>query len=393
MVHSSAVPATAVTIEHEHIFRALVNAVKDYAIFVLDPNGFIATWNEGARRIKLYEPNEIIGKHFSIFYPEADKQWGKPQWELEVAAKTGRFEDEGWRLRKDGSRFWANVIITALFNPDGTLIGFGKITRDLTDRRTAELRYRLLVEGVTDYAIYSLDPTGVITSWNTGAQRIKGYTTDEILGKNFSQFYTPEDRERSLPQYVLRTAAEQGHFEGEGWRVRKDGTRLWCSVVVTAIRDEEGTLTGYSKVTRDITDRKRLLDDLQHHARELEAQIAERERTNAELEAFSYSVSHDLRAPIRHIEGFAHILLEDYGDRLDDTGREHLVEIMKASTRMGRLVHDLLDYGRLSRIDLPTQNIPLRPLLERLIAEQESPDALFEINVPSTLRITAHEPT
>ena len=380
-------------LQHEGIFRALVDSVKDYAIFVLDPQGYIMTWNEGARRFKLYEPEEIIGKHFSVFYPESDKKAGKPAWELEVAAETGRFEDEGWRIRKDGTRFWANVIITALYDENHNVLGFGKITRDLTERRASEQRYRLLVEGVSDYAIYSLDPTGVVSSWNSGAQRIKGYTAEEIIGKNFSNFYSPEDAAAGMPQRVLRTAIEEGHFEGEGWRVRKDGTRFWSSVVVTPIRDEEGTLTGFSKVTRDITDRKKLLDDLQRHAQELETQIAERERTNAELEAFSYSVSHDLRAPLRHIEGFAQIVLEDYGDRLDEVGKSHLLEITKASTRMSRLVHDLLEYGRLSQIELVSEPIALAPLVKRVIAEQEAPASAFDVQISPSARVSAHEPT
>src|SRR5262249_48782551 len=153
------------------------------AIFVLDPNGIISSWNPGAHRLKLYEADEIIGKHFSVFYPETDIRNGKPEMELRVAAQTGRFEDEGWRLRTDGTRFWATVVITAIRNKQGQLIGFGKITRDLTDRRVAEQRYRLLVEGVRDYAIFSLDPQGIVTSWNSGAQRIKGYSAEEIVGR------------------------------------------------------------------------------------------------------------------------------------------------------------------------------------------------------------------
>ncbi len=208
------------------VFRLLVDTVADYAIFLLDPNGFITSWNAGAERLKQYKPGEIIGKHFSIFYTAHDLAIDKPAHELRVAGETGRFEDEGWRLRKDGSRFWANVVITRIRDEHGNFIGFGKITRDLTERREGELRFRLLVESVVDYGIFSMDPGGHITSWNVGAQRIKGYTAEEISGKHFSLFYTEEDRRRGLPEYVLRTATEQGHFEGEGWRVRKDGGAL-----------------------------------------------------------------------------------------------------------------------------------------------------------------------
>lgn len=353
------------SLQSEGVFRMLVESVRDYAIFLLDPAGTVASWNPGAERIKGYAPKEIIGKHFSEFYPESDRAAGKPEYELKVAKETGRFEDEGWRLRKDGSRFWASVVITRVIDPNGNHIGFGKITRDLTERLIAEQRYRLLIEGVSDYAIYSLDPQGNITSWNVGAERIKGYKEFEILGKHFSTFYTPEDVVAGKPQYVLRIASETGHFEGEGWRVRKDGTRFWSSVVVTPIRNEVGELIGFSKITRDVSDRKKLLDQIQKHAEELELRIAEREQTNAELEAFSYSVSHDLRAPIRAIEGFTQAYIEDFGDSVSPEGMKYLDEVKSAAQRMNRLVQDLLNFSRLSRIHFDLQPVPLRKVMEQ----------------------------
>jgi PAS domain S-box-containing protein len=386
-------PKKRLSLDREEVFRTLVESVQDYAIFVLDPSGIVATWNPGAERLKQYTADEIIGRHFSIFYPENDKRNGKPEMELRVASQVGRFEDEGWRIRKDGSRFWANVVITAIRNGEGQLIGFGKITRDLTERRAAEQRHRLLVESVTDYAIYSLDREGFITSWNSGAQRIKGYTADEIVGQHFSNFYTPEDVEARLPWRVLEIAEREGHFEGEGWRVRKDGSRFWSSVVVTAIRDEEGSLTGFSKVTRDITDRKKLLDELQQHAHELEIEIAERERTNAELEAFSYSVSHDLRAPLRAIEGFASALDEDYGTQLDQTAKDYLHQICSAAVRMNRLVQDLLDYGRLNRIELVLQPLKLKPTIERVVDDTKIGGSVVIVEADVNLKVLAHEPT
>jgi PAS domain S-box-containing protein len=210
----------------------------------------------------------------------------------------------------------------------------------------------MLIEGVTDYAIYSLDKNGHITSWNSGAQRIKKYNAEEIIGKHFSQFYTREDAERGLPAKVLAEAASAGHYEGEGWRVRKDGSKFWSSVVVTPLRDENGELVGYSKITRDITDRMRLLEKIQHHADELEVRVAEREKTNAELEAFSYSVSHDLRSPLRAIEGFTDIVLTDFGGQLPAQVVELLQNVALSATRMNRLVEDLLNYSRLSRIEI-----------------------------------------
>jgi PAS domain S-box-containing protein len=370
----------------------MVESVRDYAIFLLDPTGVVASWNPGAERLKLYTADEIIGRHFSVFYPQKDIADRKPDYELEVAARVGRFEDEGWRIRKDGSRFWANVVITRISDERGKLLGFGKITRDLTERRAAEQRYRLLVDSVHDYSIFSLDANGFVTSWNSGAQRIKGYTAEEIIGKHFSTFYTPEDAEAGMPERVLKTARETGHFEGEGWRVRKGGARFWSSIVVTPIFDEDARLVGFSKVTRDITDRKKLMDELQRHTEELEIQVAERERANAELEAFSYSVSHDLRAPLRAIEGFASALREDYGKQLEPGAEEYLQQIIKASTRMNRLVRDLLEYGRLGRIELSSTAIALLPLLRRVIQENFAEEKVV-LDLPESIAVMGHEPT
>ncbi len=199
-------------LQSERVFRLLVEGSKDYAIFVLTPEGVVASWNPGAERMKQYKASEIIGKHFSTFYSAQDRAAGKPERELKTAKEDGRLEDEGWRIRKDGTRFWANVVITAIRDTDGTLLGFGKITRDNTDRREAELRHRLLIEGVTDYAIYSLDSKGNVTSWNSGAQRIKQYTAEEIIGKHFSQFYTKEDAAAGLPAKVLADGCQYRPF-------------------------------------------------------------------------------------------------------------------------------------------------------------------------------------
>ncbi|HEY2495787.1 MAG TPA: PAS domain S-box protein [Candidatus Angelobacter sp.] len=382
------------SLQSERVFRLLVESVRDYAIFLLTPDGIVASWNPGAERMKQYKPHEIIGKPFTLFYSSADNDSGKPQMELRVAAEVGRYEEEGWRIRKDGTRFWANVIINAVRDKDGSLLGFGKVTRDITDRREAELRYRLLIEGVTDYAIYSLDKTGTITSWNSGAQRIKGYSADEIIGRHFSQFYTKEDAEAGLPARVLATAAATGHYEGEGWRQRKDGTRFWSSVVVTPLRDEAGELVGFSKITRDITDRKQLLEKIRAHAEELEVRMAESERSNAELEAFSYSVSHDLRAPLRAIEGFSDFILTDFGGQLPPQVIELLQNIVQAADRMNRLVQDLLNYSRLSRIDI--QSVPVNVATAIKDASEQIEEDLrrnITSSINPALMVKAHKAT
>ncbi len=247
----------------KHRLALLVDAVTDYAIILLDSGGRVTTWNSGAERVQGYSAIEIIGRHFSCFFTPEDQSGGLPETLLATAATDGRFEMEGWRLRKDGSRFWCNAVVHRVQDEHGNLVGFAEITRDITERMAAqqalmdgERRFRMLVEGVTDYAIYMLDPSGVIVSWNHGAERMKGYAASEIVGQRFSRVYTPEDRAKGLPGRALETAAREGHFEAEGWRLRKDGSRFWASIVLDAIRDNEGKLEGFAKITRDITERR-----------------------------------------------------------------------------------------------------------------------------------------
>jgi PAS domain S-box-containing protein len=244
-------------------YRLLVEAITDYAIFMLDPNGIVASWNPGAQRFKGYPPEEIIGQHFSQFYPDEDRKSGLPAQALATARREGKFESEGWRVRKDGSRFWAAVVIDPIWSSSGEIIGYAKITRDLSERKQAEQmlkvseeQFRLLVRGVTDYAIYMLDTEGNVSNWNLGAQRIKGYTPEEIIGKHFSQFYTDEDRANGEPDRALETAKREGKFEKEAWRVRKGGDRFWAHVVIDPLRDDTGALVGFAKITRDITERR-----------------------------------------------------------------------------------------------------------------------------------------
>ncbi|WP_416424863.1 PAS domain S-box protein [Pseudomonas sp. App30] len=245
----------------EDRFRLLIDSITDYAIYMLNLDGEIISWNAGARRFKGYDEQEILGQHFSRFYTDEDRAAGKPGLALACAAQQGRFESEGWRVRKDGSQFWCHVIIDPVRTPDGSVIGFAKVTRDLTQQRQAQeaLRqsqeqFRLLVLGVTDYAIYMLDPDGIITNWNAGAERIKGYRPDEVIGRHFSMFFEEAARNAGEPQRSLATALAEGRFENRAWRVRKDGTRFFANIVIDAIRDDSGTLLGFAKITRDITE-------------------------------------------------------------------------------------------------------------------------------------------
>ena len=268
---------------NEERSRLFLDSVQDYAIFMLDPEGCVSTWNTGAQRIKGYKASEIIGRHFSCFYPEDLVLAGKPQQELEIAKKEGRLAAEGWRIRKDGSKFWASVTITAVRGDTGALIGFGQVTRDLSERklleeswRQSEQRFRLLVESVQDYAIFMLDAAGYVVTWNVGAQRIKGFRASEILGRHFSCFYPEEDLQAGKPAWELEVASKVGRFEDEGWRVRKDGSKFWANVIITAIKDNRGTVVGFSKVTRDSTERmlsRKSLEESQQKLQESERSL------------------------------------------------------------------------------------------------------------------------
>jgi PAS domain S-box-containing protein len=383
----------------EEQFRQLVAGVRDYAIFLLDAQGRVTSWNAGAERLKGYRAEEIVGRHFSVFYPEEAVRRRWPWDELRLAEEAGRFEDEGWRLRKDGSRFWANVVITALRNDDGRLRGFLKITRDLTERKQAEdalrlseQRFRLLVEDVEGYAVFLLDPDGHVTTWNAGAARMKGYRAEEIVGRHFSVFYPEEAVQAGLPQQALRQAQEQGRFEAEGWRVRKDGSRFWANVVLTALRDEAGRLRGFSKVTRDLTERRQAQDELEERVRERTAELSRaNEALRAEAEArralaaelqrrvaqlaeadrhkneFLAMLSHELRNPLAPLRNGLHLLKMP---GLDVGMTRQTVQMMdRQLQQLVRLVDDLLDVARIVRgkIELRREPVELATVVGRAV--------------------------
>lgn len=376
-------------VEGQGLYRLLVDSVLDYAIFALDANGVIISWNEGAHRLKGYRAEEIIGKHFSIFYPPADISGGKPAWELEEATKRGQVEDEGWRLRKDGTRFWANVVITALRNPAGDLVGFAKVTRDLTERRraeetlrTSEERFRLLVEGVRDYAIFMLDPSGKIVSWNQGAEMTTGYSPAEILGRHFSTFYPAADVADGKPAWELEIAEREGQYEEEGWRVRKDGSCFWSSVLITAIRTPEGKLLGYAKVTRDLTERRAAQERMIADARRI-AQVEAANRTKSE---FLTSLSHELRTPINATLGYADLLDLEVGGGLSEQQRQYISRIRGSQEHLLRIITDLLNYSRIEagHIEFDLSEVELDSVVGKVLPMVEPQAASKDISIAVT---------
>jgi PAS domain S-box-containing protein len=482
----------------EEQFRLLVESVRDYAIFMLDPGGRVATWNAGARNIKGYAPEEIIGSHISDFYTPEDRAAGKPQQLLDAAAAEGRAEDEGWRLRRDGGRFWADVVITALRDPTGRLVGFAKVTRDLTGRREAEERLRqtearlaatlysigdgvlatdqdgritminrvaqgltgwseedakgrpvdevfhiinettrarvecpvarvlkegvivglanhtaliardgverpiadsgapikdlqgvtrgsvlvfrdvtverqaeealrqgeerlrLMVASVYDYAIFMLDPTGNVVSWNPGAERMKGYRQEEIIGRHFSCFFDSQDVAQGKPEHELQIAARDGRFEDEAWRVRKDGSRFWANIVMSAVRNASGRLVGFTKVTRDLTDQRRLQEE---RVRLAQAQEAVRLK-----DEFLSIASHELKTPLTAMQ----LQLQGLRSRIavvDEQLATRLEKAVAAGDRLAHLIETLLDASRIATLALKIERCDLvdtvRQVLER----------------------------
>ena len=260
--------------------RMLLESVQDYAIFTLDSEGRVTSWNEGARRLKGYTAEEIIGQSVHCFYLPEDVAAGKPEREMATALSTGQSEDESWRLRKDGSRFWVNEIMTPLRADDGTHLGFTKVSRDLTERKLAqealrigEERLRLTMESINDYAIFTQDEAGTIVDWNSGAEQVFGYTASEVIGKSSAIVFTPEDRAHGVPAQEMREARRTGRAADERWHMRKDGTRFFASGVLTPL--QEGAHSGYVKVARDLTERREMEERLETQVKERTAQVRE----------------------------------------------------------------------------------------------------------------------
>jgi PAS domain S-box-containing protein len=346
--------------QSEELFRHLVASIPDSAIVLLDSSGTVVTWNEGAERIQGYLVAEILGRNFSAFYPPEALERETPRFELSRARENGRFAGEGWRVRKDGSCYRASVVITAIPEGDGAPRGFIHVTRDLTEQRAhvmalreSEERFRLLVEGVQEYAIFRLDPEGKVASWNRGAEMIKGYAASEIIGSHFSCFYPPDAILQGKPAWELEMATRYGSVEEEGWRVRKDGSRFWANVVITALRDKEGNLRGFAKVTRDMTVRRR---------------VEELEQADRQKDEFLALIAHELRNPLAPIRTALDVL------RRRDVPAPALGQAGRIAERqlrhMARLLDDLLDVSRIreGRIELRKEFLNVSTLMRAAAA-------------------------
>ncbi|WID95036.1 PAS domain S-box protein [Bosea vestrisii] len=374
-------------------YRLLVESVTDYAIYMLDPQGTVISWNPGARRFKGYEDHEIIGQSFSRFYTEEDRAAGLPERALRMAAEEGRFEKEGWRVRKDGTRFWAHVVIDPILNPGtGRVLGYAKVTRDLTERREAEQalrrseeRFRLLVQGVTDYAIYMIDRDGLVTNWNAGAQRIKGYCPDEIVGRHFSLFYRPEDRANGEPERALQTAIDKGSFEKEGWRLRKNGEAFWAHVVMDPIRDDAGEIIGFAKITRDLTERRKVEADLET-AREALFQAQKIEA----LGQLTGGVAHDFNNLLTAVMGS----LELVRRQISDERQLGLIDnAIKGASRGISLTQRMLSFARKQELELqPVAADVLVAEMGDLLQRSLGPLIQIETNFPADLVMAAADP-
>ncbi|MVM35624.1 PAS domain S-box protein [Spirosoma sp. HMF4905] len=337
-------------------FRTLVQNLPDYAIFRIDPQGIITEWTEGAQRVKGYTAQEVIGQSIALFYTPEGLAAGELTTEMGQAAQQGRAERESVRIRKGGERFWVNEIMTAIHNGAGQLIGFTKISRDITERKAAERairdsqqRLQIVLDSIADHAIITTDSQSRITGWNPGAQQLFGYAAGEAIGQSFAILFTPEDRAAGEPQAELALARRESRAPDERYHVRKDGSRLYVSGVLSPLYEADGELLGYVKVARDLTQRRRM-----------EQTLREADRRKDEFLAM---LAHELRNPLAPIRNGLQILSLTSGTNPD---LAPLVDLMSRQlTHLVRLVDDLLDVSRISqgKIELKRERLDLGTLV------------------------------
>ena len=340
--------------ESDERYRMLLDGIEDYAIFMMDPRGQILSWNAGAELMKGYRADEIIGKNFSCFFPPEDIEQGKPEEILRLTSATGRHEEQGMRVRKDGSRFLASLTFTALHDPAGDLRGFSEFSHDLTESKESAAKYRGLLEAAPD-AMVVVNQAGVIVLVNVQAEKQFGYRRDELVGHKVTNIIPEGFAERLIADATRSTAEALAQQIGMGIELsgrRKDGTEFPIEIMLSPLESAEGVLV--TAAVRNISARK---------TSEQELAVANQvlEESNLELKQFAYIASHDLQSPLRSITGFVQLLQQEYESELDEQAQEWIRRTVLAVARMQTLIRDLLSY---SRVDARSGPLTLIPFLD-----------------------------
>lgn len=353
----------------ESLHRLLISAAADYAIIALTHKGDVFSWSKGAQNIFLAPQEKALGRNYEFLWTEEDRIQGKPQAALQQARTQGRAEDSCWCVRSDGSTFWAQVTITKLIDDQSKFQGFALVAKDQTSEKIALEKvaiYKRMVSSVRDAALFLMDPNGNIVTWNQGAQKIKGYTPDDIIGKNFATFYEEADRAARKPQEELKVAAKEGRFEEEGWRLRKDGSRFWANVLITALYDDDDVLLGFVKLTRDLSERKATEERLNQYSHELERTRDQALESSTLKSQFVANVSHEIRTPMSGLLGMAELL--QYED-LNEQARDIAEHIHSSAESLLEILNDLLDFSKIEagKLSIDLRTVEISRITENVI--------------------------
>jgi PAS domain S-box-containing protein len=385
-------------------YRLILENVREFAIFSADLEGRIDEWNPGAQRLFGYSNEEILGRPMDILYVPEDRAAGRVEIEKAGAAANGFSEDERWHLRKDGSRLFVSGMVNAMYDDNKKLCGFIKVAHDITPRKilaerlaASEAQYKAILETIQDFAVVTMDLDGNIESWNPGAKATYGYEPDEAIGRNFGFLLPPEDQRNHLPERRLNEVTQQGVSHAEGWCVRKDGARIFVIDAFRLMPNNPGESQRILKVSRDITVRHVTRMKLESTQQQLERvqqalevkfenRTTELQQSVQSLDQVLYHVAHDLRAPLRKMEGFSSILMRKYIPKLDSEAERLTNMISGAAKQMDKLIHDLLLYGRICSDQIESVNISTQAALDAALStldvDLRNAHAEVEVNSP-----------